>query len=230
MRTLFGSSKSMAPIHTMTVRTCTYTARTYTTALQASDCRPGQNGIAWKADRIAPSLIQKMVARLRDGYDLVIASRYRAGSEVHGVLTYRRFLSDADRLVFQGFYPIPGVRDYTCCFRAFGMSILRRARAVYGEELCTARGFEAVMDLLLRLGTLDVRATEIGFVLHYGDRVGQSKMKVIRTIGQTVKLLARRRVERPFPGGRQGIATSGHPGRRTKVPLAQSTSLFRTAT
>ena len=75
------------------------------------------------------------------------------------------------------------------------MPILRRARLAYGEELCTARGFEAVMDLLLRLGPLGVRAHEIGFVLDYGERVGQSKMKVLKTIRQTLGLLARRRYE-----------------------------------
>ena len=56
----------------------------------------------------------------------------------------------------------------------------------------------AVMDLLLRLGPLDVRVSEIGFKLDYGERVGQSKMKVLRTIRQTVGLLARRRIERIF--------------------------------
>jgi hypothetical protein len=74
--------------------------------------------------------------------------------------------------------------------------ILRRARLVYGDALCTARGFEAVMDLLLRLGPLGVRVAEIGFVLDYGGRVGQSKMKVLKTIRSTVALLARRRLER----------------------------------
>jgi dolichol-phosphate mannosyltransferase len=142
-----------------------------------------------------PALIPKLVGRLQDGFDLAIASRYRAGAEVHGVPGYRRALSDVGRLVFQILYPIPGVRDYTCCFRAFRVPILRRARLAYGDELCTARGFEAVMDLLLRLGPLGVRASEIGFVLDYGERVGQSKMKVLRTIGQTLQLLTRRRLE-----------------------------------
>jgi dolichol-phosphate mannosyltransferase len=143
-----------------------------------------------------PRMIPELVARVRDGWDLAIASRYRSGSEVHGVPGYRRALSDVGRLVFQALYPIPGVRDYTCCFRAYRVPILKRARAVYGDQLCTARGFEAVMDLLLRLGPLDVRASEIGFVLDYGERVGQSKMKVLRTIRQTVVLLLQRRVER----------------------------------
>jgi dolichol-phosphate mannosyltransferase len=143
-----------------------------------------------------PAMIPELVARARSGYDLAIASRYRAGAEVHGVPGYRRALSDLGRLVFQALYPIPGVRDYTCCFRAYRAPILKRARLVYGDELCTARGFEAVMDLLLRLGPLGVNATEMGFVLDYGERVGQSKMKVLKTIRSTIALLVRRRFER----------------------------------
>ena len=142
-----------------------------------------------------PALIPALTGKLDEGYDLAIASRYRAGAEVHGVPGYRRALSDVGRLVFQALYPIPGVRDYTCCFRAFRVPLLRRARLAYGEALCTARGFEAVMDLLLRLGPLGVKTAEIGFVLDYGERVGQSKMKVLRTIRSTLGLLARRRFE-----------------------------------
>ena len=153
-----------------------------------------------------PAMIPGLVARVRDGWDVAIASRYRTGSEVHGVPGYRRALSDAGRLVFQVLYPIPGVRDYTCCFRAYRVPVLRTARRVYGDELCAARGFEAVMDLLLRLGPLGVRATEVGFVLDYGGRVGQSKMKVLRTIRSTVALLLRRRWERMTRYTKRAIA------------------------
>jgi len=142
-----------------------------------------------------PALIPELVRRLEGGYDLAIASRYRQGSAVRGVPGYRRALSDVGRLVFQGLCPIPGVRDYTCCFRAFRVPILRRARLAYGDALCSARGFEAVMDLLLRLRPLGVRVIEMGFELDYGSRAGQSKMNVLRTIRTTVGLLARRRLE-----------------------------------
>ncbi|HEV2105415.1 MAG TPA: glycosyltransferase family 2 protein [Candidatus Eisenbacteria bacterium] len=170
-----------------------------------------RTGIYWVLDRATaddvvvtldadnthpPALIPELVRRVRAGADLAIASRYRAGAEVHGVPGHRRALSDLGRLVFQLLYPIPGVRDYTCCFRAYRAPLLARARAVYGERLCTARGFEAVMDLLLRLGPLGVRVDEMGFVLDYGGRVGQSKMKVLRTIRSTLLLLVRRRWER----------------------------------
>jgi dolichol-phosphate mannosyltransferase len=143
-----------------------------------------------------PALIPELVKRVRAGADLSIASRYRAGAEVHGVPGHRRALSDIASVLFSTIYPIPGVKDYTCCFRAYRIPLLRRARAVYGEQLCTARGFEAVMDLLLRLGPLDMKVDEMGFVLDYGDRVGQSKMKVFKTIRSTLSLLVKRRWER----------------------------------
>jgi len=153
-----------------------------------------------------PAMIPALVAKLDEGYDLTIASRYRSGAEVHGVPGHRRALSDVGRLVFQALYPIPGVRDYTCCFRAYRVPMLRKARAVYGDQLCTARGFEAVMDLLLRLGPLGVRVGEMGFVLDYGERVGQSKMKVLKTIRSTIALLSKRRIERMTKYRRSQVA------------------------
>jgi len=160
-----------------------------------------------------PAMIPDLVARVHQGYDLAIASRYRSGAEVHGVPGYRRALSDVGRLVFQSLYPIPGVRDYTCCFRAYKVPILRRARLVYGDDLCTAKGFEAVMDLLLRLGPLDVKVSEIGFVLDYGGRVGQSKMKVVKTIRSTIALLSKRRLERMLHYSRAQVRALEEAGR-----------------
>ena len=143
-----------------------------------------------------PAMIPDLVARVHEGYDLSIASRYRSGAEVHGVPGYRRALSDVGRLVFQSLYPIPGVRDYTCCFRAYRIPLLRRARRIYGDALCTQRGFEAVVDLLLRLGPLGISVAETGFELRYAERARVSKMKVTRTIFSSLRLLARRRWER----------------------------------
>jgi dolichol-phosphate mannosyltransferase len=143
-----------------------------------------------------PATIPALVEKIGEGYDIAIASRYCATSKVRGVPGHRLMLSDGARVLFRTLYPIPGVRDYTCCFRAFRVSLLRRARTLYGDSLCTAPGFEAVMDLLLCLAALEPRVAEIGFTLDYGDRVGFSKMKVTKTVRSTVGLLLRRRWER----------------------------------
>jgi len=143
-----------------------------------------------------PAKIAELAALVRAGADVAIASRYRAGALVEGVPPHRRVLSDVARVLFQVLYPIPGVRDYTCCFRAYRIPVLRRARAVYGDALCTQRGFEAVVDLLLRLGPLGIRAAETGFELRYAERARVSKMRVLRTVRSSLGLLARRRWER----------------------------------
>lgn len=143
-----------------------------------------------------PALIPALVEQVERGADVAIASRYRRGSRVRGVPRSRLLLSEVARIVLQVTFPIRGVRDYTCCFRAMRLSTLRLAREVYGEELTTARGFEAVMDLLLRLRQLGIRATEIPLDLDYSDRVGRSKMRLLITVRRTCTLLVRRFVER----------------------------------
>jgi dolichol-phosphate mannosyltransferase len=112
-----------------------------------------------------------------------------------GVPFLRRVLSDVGRLVFRVAFPTRGLRDYTCCFRAYRLGILRDARRAYGDELVTARGFEAVLDLVLRLRPLGPRVSEVPLQLDYGPRVGRSKMHVLRTIRRTLVLLATRWLE-----------------------------------
>ncbi|MFN0207476.1 MAG: glycosyltransferase [Planctomycetota bacterium] len=143
-----------------------------------------------------PKLIPEMVNLIGRGFDIVIASRYQKGAIIHGVPAHRRWISDLAKLLFQATFYIRGARDYTCCFRAYRVPILRKARAVYGDEFCTARGFEAVMDILLRLRQLDIRAAEVPLELRYEQRVGRSKMQVFRTARKTLALLSKRFVER----------------------------------
>jgi dolichol-phosphate mannosyltransferase len=149
------------------------------------------------ADATHPAeVIPALANRVSQGFDLAIASRYQAGAVVTGVPPHRLVLSVGARIVFQSLFYFPGVRDYTCCFRAYRASALQRAQRVYGDEFMTARGFEAVTDLLLRLRQLGVRVTEVPFTLDYTHRAKRSKMRVARTVVATVALLARRFVER----------------------------------
>jgi len=142
-----------------------------------------------------PRLIPTLLARLDEGFDLVIASRYQPGASVRGVPRSRLWISEGARFLMRALFPIPGVRDYTCCFRAYRPAALRRALSAFGDELTSARGFEAVMDILLRLRATGVRESEVPIELEYETRVGSSKMKVLATIRKTLALLARRRFE-----------------------------------
>ena len=114
-----------------------------------------RTGITWCLDRAGdddvlvtldadnthpPALIPALVGKLGERHDLAIASRYRAGAAVRGVPGHRRALSDAGRLVFQALFPIPGVRDYTCCFRAYRVDLLAGGPASRGATTCARPG------------------------------------------------------------------------------------------
>jgi dolichol-phosphate mannosyltransferase len=91
-------------------------------------------------------------------------------------------------------FPIRGVRDYTCGFRAYRADALRRAIARYGDGLISETGFSCMADLLLKLRTLPLEMGEVPLELRYDRRGGGSKMRVLRTIRQTLGLLLRRRL------------------------------------
>ncbi|HMO13899.1 MAG TPA: glycosyltransferase family 2 protein [Pirellulaceae bacterium] len=144
-----------------------------------------------------PESIYRMVDLINEGYDVIIASRYRPGARVVGVPWHRNIYSLGARLLFTCLFPTRGVRDYTSGFRAVRASVLHDAVRVYGDRLFTEDGFSATVDMLLKLRRLP-RTTlfyEVPLVLRYDQKPGASKMNVTRTIIKTLKLMLKRKVQ-----------------------------------
>ncbi len=145
-------------------------------------------------DTHTPAAIAQMLARIDAGMDVVVASRYRPGSRVIGVPWFRRFLSYAASLLFRVVFPTPGVRDFTCGYRAYRASVLKAAVTRYRQEFIDEEGFQCMVDILLKLRRMNLRFAEVPLVLRYDLKAGKSKMKVARTIWKTLGLLLRRRL------------------------------------
>lgn len=145
-------------------------------------------------DTHTPAAIVAMVARIDQGFDVLIASRYRKGAQVVGVPLSRRFLSYAASLLFRIAFPIRGVRDFTCGYRAYRATALRQAISRYRQELVNQEGFQCMVDILLKLSRMNLRFGEVPMVLRYDRKSGKSKMKVARTICKTLALLFKRRL------------------------------------
>ena len=141
-----------------------------------------------------PGLIRTMIQGVREGADVVIASRYRPGSCVRGVPFHRKVLSLGARALFQTFFPIRGVRDYTCGYRAYRARVLRDAFQRYGDDFVNQQGFQCMVDILLKLREWDLIFREVPLILRYDLKQGASKMKVVRTIAASMMLIVRRRV------------------------------------
>ena len=91
-------------------------------------------------------------------------------------------------------FPTPGVRDFTCGYRAYRASALATASKAYGDSLFEFEGFQCMVDLLLKLRATGARFTEAPSVLRYDLKQGQSKMRIVRTATRTLHLLIKRRL------------------------------------
>ena len=144
-------------------------------------------------DTHAPGLVLRMVRMISEGHDVVIASRYREGSRSVGVPFYRSILSLIGSWLFRVVFPIRGVRDYTCGYRAYRAPVVKDAFARYGEEFLDQSGFQCTVDILLKLRRMHLIFGEVPLILRYDYKEGASKMDVSRTVRDTLSLMWKRR-------------------------------------
>lgn len=140
-----------------------------------------------------PGLLFRMVRLIREGNEVVIASRYQKGAKIRGLSLFRRSLSYGAAMLFRFILPMGGVRDYTCGYRAYKASLLRKAFAEYGSSFISEPGFSCMVDILIKLRKFDPIVVEVPLILRYDQKLSSSKMNVGRTVRQTLSLLIRRR-------------------------------------
>lgn len=143
-----------------------------------------------------PSLIPMMLAKIDAGADVVIASRYQPGADVVGLSPWRRHLSNGAGLLMRTLFPFPGVRDYTCGFRAYRAAPLRAAIEAAPGTFFDQEGFQCMFDILVKLGRRGLKFDEVPLVLRYDEKKGASKMRVGRTIRRSLQLIVKHLIHR----------------------------------
>jgi dolichol-phosphate mannosyltransferase len=139
-----------------------------------------------------PGLILRLIRMIIEGHDVVIASRFQSGARVIGLVWYRQLLSIVASLIFRITYPIKGVKDYTCGYRAFRADVLKSAMDEYGDRFVDQDGFQCLVDILLKLRRRKLLFGETPLILRYDQKGGMSKMNVSRTIKNTLILIVKR--------------------------------------
>lgn len=131
-----------------------------------------------------PQLILSMQKYLENDSDIVIASRYQIGGKEIGLSFYRSFLSKAVNTVLKILFPLKGVKDYTCGYRAYKGWVLKEGYRLWGGNLIEEKGFICMAELLIKLSRISVNISEVPLVLRYDLKEGKSKMKITKTILQ----------------------------------------------
>lgn len=141
-----------------------------------------------------PELIAKMNELVKNGADIVIASRYQKGAEVIGVPLYRRVLSNGASYMFRTMAPVKGVRDFTGGYRAYRVSLIKKALEKYGDKFITESGFSCMIEVLFKLSCFKPKIAEVPLTLSYDKKKGPSKMKIGCAIKGTLRLLVNHRL------------------------------------
>jgi len=162
------------------------------TAIESA--REGDIIISMDADDThPPKTIDRLIAVLDEGLDVAVASRYQAGARVIGVPWNRIFLAQVASAIFRVLMPLPGIRDYTCGYRAYKYEPLRETIDFYGDEFVSEQGFSCMVDVLLKMRRFKFAMGEVPLILRYDLKEGESKMPVGNTIVKTLKLFLHRR-------------------------------------
>jgi dolichol-phosphate mannosyltransferase len=160
--------------------------------------------VAMDADNThPPQLITRMVPMIREGHDVVIASRYQPGARVVGLALHREWLSLGARFMMKTLLPVRGCRDYTCGYRAYRVGLLRDAIQKQDGQLVHEAGFACMADLLLMLAGMGAVVGEVPLLLRYDFKRGASKMRIVRTVRQTLNMMLRHRLGVSAPSRRR---------------------------
>lgn len=129
-------------------------------------------------DTHEPEYILALLAKLGEGYDVVNTSRFQPGGGQLGVNGRRALISRAANLFMQIVFRIPGVRDYSCGYRAYRGRVIQDAIRIYGNLFIQLRGlgFTSTLETIVKLYLLGCRFAEIPFVLRYDQKKSSSKM------------------------------------------------------
>lgn len=134
-----------------------------------------------------PSFFREMILKLELGYEVVIASRFQVGSIVRGVPAHRQLFSVGMSLLFRCFGRIPNVKDYSCGYRVYSAGLLQRL----GAYQFRCRSFACMVELLVATHHRGATICETPFILRYDLKESSSKMRVVQTIFETIRVLLR---------------------------------------
>lgn len=122
-------------------------------------------------------LIPEMINRLKNGSDIVIASRYIKGGSYKNFPVVRMIASMLVNRAVKLFTGIRNINDYTIFFRAYRAAVIKQALLKYNAQLITTKSFAANLEILLKFKDWAKNCSEVPLVYDYGLKKGGSKMK-----------------------------------------------------
>lgn len=146
--------------------------------------------ITMDADNTHPAELSNfMVERIKEGYDIVIASRYQPTSKQYGVPFYRKFISFIAKIILKIFFPFKNLKDYTSGYRAYSGKIIIKTYEKFKKNFIEEKSFVVQLELLKKSFLFLPKIYEAPLFLRYDRKCGKSKLKIVKNILLYLKFL-----------------------------------------
>ncbi len=136
--------------------------------------------------------LSRMLVRIREGYDAVLASPYSYGGGFAEVSTSRRWISHLANALVKVVLGLRGLNTFSSFFRLFRGGAILRLQQTFGPGIIESPGFECMVELLYKMVLLWFSISEVEFKVDWARRQGKSKMKIIRTARGYLRVLSAR--------------------------------------
>jgi len=138
--------------------------------------------------------LEEMLATARSGADVVLASHHDQG-ELVNVTAHRRFLSRAAAYAIRRISRLDA-KTVSSFFRVYRASVLRSGYERHGDDFIREPGFACKAEILIKLDKRGARIAEVPVSLDWSKREGESKLRVLPTVGGYARLMMRSARER----------------------------------
>mgnify|MGYP001173394488 CR=1 FL=1 len=138
------------------------------------------------------SILDKMLKINMLGYNLVLASIYVQGGGFDKTSLFRKVISSSANLIFRFVFDIK-VQTLSSFYRVYDISLIKKIKSKYGN-ISSQNGFICKLDILLRSIKLNANIIEIPMVLKSKNRIGKSKLKILKTTSAYLKFLLKNKI------------------------------------
>lgn len=136
--------------------------------------------VTMEADCTSDStLLHKMIAINRLGFDLVLASIYAQGGGFDQTSFFRKLISSLANLLYRFLFRI-NILTLSSFYRAYSIHILKQLKSKY-PAIISESGFICMLEILVKAVDTKARIVEIPMILSSRKRIGASKMNFIKT-------------------------------------------------
>ena len=144
-----------------------------------------------------PAQIPEMLARFEaNNLDLLVASRFCNQSVMADFPFYRKLISKSISVLLQILFSVKKIsgkklQDFTSGYRIYKVQKLKELYAKEKNNFITEPEFTYTCELLIKLSRVNSRIDEIAISYDYGQKLGESKLRIMRNFWRLIILLTK---------------------------------------